>query len=225
MKTSLIGASVSGIPLAAYEWGEEGQPRVLILSGVHGDEVEGLFVSHSLFGEFEKEFSYPVHITMIPALNPDGVLQRRRTNENLVDLNRNLPTKDWSAKIEKEKYHPGPKPNSEPENQALTKWLASHQPRFIISLHSYKPMLNVNGDCSPYAAILSKETGYTIEKDIGYPTPGSLGTYCGKERNIPTLTYEVERGSPFKKAVKLHVPAIKKALLHPLYEIEGIDSR
>ena len=34
--------------------------------------------------------------------------------------------------------------------------------------------------------------GYPVESDIGYPTPGSFGTYCGVERNIPTLTIEVD---------------------------------
>lgn len=212
MNTNIIGYSVSGIPLLSYQWEKKDQAHVLILAGVHGDEVEGQYVSHALFGEFEKNYPYSIQLTLIPLMNPDGALQRRRTNENLVDLNRNLPTKDWSPQYTKEKYHPGPHPNSEPENQALTQWIKNNHPDLVLSLHSWKPMLNVNGDCLPEAEILSKETGYKIEKHIGYPTPGSLGTYCGLERNIPTITYEVERGLAFKKAVELHVPAIKKAL-------------
>lgn len=211
MKTGVFGSSVSNLPLLFYEW-DQGSVHVLILAGVHGDEVEGMYVSHALLGEFLKEFPYSLKLTLVPVFNPDGALQKRRTNQNLVDLNRNLPTKDWSSKITQEKYHPGKTPNSEPENQALVKWLEAHSPQFIISLHSWKPLLNVNGDCTPEATILSQETGYLVSDDIGYPTPGSLGTYCGQERNIPTLTYEVERGIDFEKALKVHVPAIKKAL-------------
>ncbi len=59
---------------------------------------------------------------------------------------------------------------------------------------------------------MSQETGYKITEDIGYPTPGSLGAYAGQERGIPTITYEIERGSKFQDILKLHVPAIKKAL-------------
>ena len=211
MNTTTLGYSVSGLPISAFQWGE-GVPHVLILAGVHGDEVEGVYVGQGLLGEFHKKFPYNMKLTLIPLFNPDGVLQQRRTNEHLVDLNRNLPTKDWSPEIAKEKYHPGPAPNSEPENQALVKWLEKNSPHLIISLHSWKPMINVNGNCQLEADILSQETGYKISEDIGYPTPGSLGTYCGLERNIPTITYEVERGLSFQKTLKIHVPAIQKAL-------------
>ncbi len=211
MKTDVLGYSVAGIPIAAYQWGE-GAVHVLILAGVHGDEVEGIFVGHGLFGEFKRNYPYKMKLTLIPMFNPDGALQRRRTNQNLVDLNRNLPTKDWSSEVAKEKYHPGLAPNSEPENQALVRWLEKNSPQLVISLHSWKPMINVNGNCQPEASILSQKTGYKISDDIGYPTPGSLGTYCGLERNVPTITYEVERGLDFQQALQIHVPAIQQAL-------------
>ena len=57
-----------------------------------------------------------------------------------------------------------------------------------------------------------KKPGYEVKTDIGYPTPGSLGTYCGLEKGIPTITYEVERGLDFQKVLNTHVPAIQKAL-------------
>ena len=211
MRTNILGYSTAGLPIFTHSFGESSF-HVLIIGGVHGDETEGIWLSRTLLGEFSKRYPYSFQLTLIPVFNPDGAWQRRRTNENLVDLNRNLPTKDWSAKIAKEKYHPGKSPNSEPENKALIKWLESRSVKFIISCHSWKPLINVNGNCSPIAEVLSQETGYKIEKDIGYPTPGSLGTYCGKERNIPTITYEIERGSSFKDARELHAPAVKKAL-------------
>ncbi len=206
-----MGYSVSGFPIMAYEWGDV-QPHILIMAGVHGNETEGVFVSHRLLGDFSRDFPYKIKLTLIPFFNPDGVLQNRRTNENLVDLNRNLPTKDWTSSYSEEKYCPGPASNSEPENKMLVRWLEKNKPSLIISLHSWKPMLNVNGNCSPEAEVLSQETGYKITEDIGYPTPGSLGAYAGQERGIPTITYEIERGSKFQDILKLHVPAIKKAL-------------
>ena len=30
-----------------------------------------------------------------------------------------------------------------------------------------------------------------ITRRIGYPTPGSLGTYAGKERHVPVITLEL----------------------------------
>jgi murein peptide amidase A len=89
----------------------------------------------------------------------------------------------------------------------LVEWLAQNPVQLIISLHSWKPMLNTNGDI-PEALVISKMTGYIIEPDIGYPTPGSLGTYAGLEKKIPTLTYEIERDITFDKIIQTQVPAI-----------------
>ena len=207
----IFGLTSQGLPILSYEFGQKGPP-VLILAGVHGDEPEGVFVAKGLLQKFIENFPYKIRLTLVPVLNVDGLLFSRRVNGNKVDLNRNLPTKDWSADYKEEKYCPGFSPGSEPENQALIRWIESHKPRFIITLHSWNPMINVNGDCEPEAEILSKTTGYKVTDDIGYPTPGSLGQYCGFEKNIPTITYEVARGSGIKEALKLHVPAIEKAL-------------
>ncbi|MCB0363092.1 MAG: DUF2817 domain-containing protein, partial [Bdellovibrionales bacterium] len=75
-----------------------------------------------------------------------------------------------------------------------------------------KPLLNINGDCMRLAQVISRLTGYEIHDSIGYPTPGCLGTYCGLERNMPTLTYEIERGLSHHQIVQVHVPAILEGL-------------
>ena len=208
----LLGLSSQNLPIFSYEFGTTG-PKVLLLSGVHGDEPEGIYLNQGLLKKFQESFNYNLQITLIPIFNPDGTFLLKRTNGNDVDLNRNLPTKNWSSKSDNPRYYPGSSPGSESENKALIHWIETHKPKIIFTFHSWNPVLNVNGDCEPEASILSKETGYKISKDIGYPTPGSLGEYCGLERNIPTITYEVERGSNARKVLSLHVPAMEKALL------------
>ena len=207
----LFGHSAQGLPIFAYTFGEEG-PCVLFLSGVHGDEPEGIYLNLGLLESFKKSFDYKVRLTLIPVFNPDGAFVFQRTNGNQVDLNRNLPTKTWTKEFTKKKYYPGKAKGSEPENQALIKWIEDSQPKIIFSFHSWKPLINWNGNCQPEAGVLSKELGYELCSDIGYPTPGSLGEYCGLERNIPTITYEVERGLSAQKVLENHVPACKKAL-------------
>lgn len=212
---TLFGRSAAQLPIFSHSFGKKG-PCVLILAGVHGDEPEGVYVAFGLLEDFLKTFPYQLKLTIIPIFNPDGVFSSKRTNSHNVDLNRNLPTKDWSVKALKPRYQPGPKACSESENQALVQWIKVSQPKLILSLHSWKPMINTNGDCQPEAGILARATGYRVTDDIGYPTPGSLGDYCGRERQIPTITYEIERGLSASLCLKLHVPAIKKAL----YETE-----
>ncbi len=200
-----------GLPIPTYRW-ETGGPEILVLGGVHGDETEGVVCAYGLLDELIRRFSFRMNLTLVPAFNLDGVLAKSRLNGNGVDLNRNLPTKDWNPQAFNERYPPGPRANSEPENQALVHLLDEKKPRFVLSLHSWKPVLNVNGDCHPEAEAIRALTSYEIEESIGYPTPGCLGTYAGPEREMPTLTYEIERGLAPKEVLKIHVPAVLAAL-------------
>lgn len=211
MKTSIFTYTSKGLPVPAYEF-SNGGPEVLILGGVHGDEIEGVIAAQELLKHFMKSFPYKLNVTLVPQFNLEGVIYKTRGNGNGVDLNRNLPTKDWSPVIKTPRYHPGPAAGSESENKGLIQYLEQKKPALVLSLHSWEPVLNVNGNCRDFAEALAKHTGYKIDDDIGYPTPGCLGTYAGIERNSPTLTYEIERGLIAEKIIEIHVPAILDAL-------------
>ncbi len=211
MAIKLFGNSSQGLPIISYQFGEQG-PVVLILGGVHGDEPEGNWIALGLLQKWLKQFPYKLCLTLVPCFNIEGSLKHERTNANKVDLNRNLPTKNWTSEFEKERYFPGKSPSSEAENKALTQWITDNKPNLIISLHSWNPMINTNGDCQPEAGIMAEAVGYKLADYIGYPTPGSLGDYCGLERNISVITYEAARGGTIKEALDIHVPAIEKAL-------------
>ena len=186
--------------------------RVLILGGVHGDEIEGIWGGFALLQSFTDSFDFDLALTLVPCLNIDGMLHRERRNINKVDLNRNMATRDWTSEVATARYFPGLQANSEPETRALISCLEIFKPNLIISLHSWKPMLNVNGDCQAEAQAIADHTGYVIEETIGYPTPGCLGTFAGIERNMPTITYEIERGLDQLSVLKIHIPAIRMAL-------------
>jgi protein MpaA len=209
---SVFAHSPLGLPILRYNFGETGA-RLLILGGVHGDEPEGVTAAWGLVAKFIENFDFKLRVSVIPAFNVEGVLRGTRTNSRGVDLNRNLPTKDWSPVAATPRYNPGPSPLSEPENAALVGLLnSSEKPDMICSLHSWNPMLNINGDCEKFAKVIAARTGYSIEPDIGYPTPGSLGTYAGHERKIPTLTYEIQRDLDLPSILQTHVPAILEAM-------------
>lgn len=208
-----FGHTALGLPIHGYRWNHEdsSMAKVLILGGVHGDEPEGIVAAKGLIENFRNNFNLNLNLTIVPEFNPEGMLLKTRGNSNKVDLNRNLPTKDWSPVAATERYYPGPKALSEIENTFLVDWIKKEKPDVIYSLHSWKPMLNTNGDL-PEAVEIAKHTGYVIEPDIGYPTPGSLGTYAGLENKIPTLTYEIERDITFDQIIKIHVPALIEGL-------------
>lgn len=211
MNLNVIGHSRLGLPILAYPFGKLGR-KVLILGGVHGDEVEGVLLAQALLAKFMQNFPFSVQLWMIPEFNVDGVHLKTRGNFKGIDLNRNLPTKDWSPHIATPRYHPGPSANSEPETQALVGFLQTEKIEFILSLHSWKPLINPNGQCLTQAEILKEHTGYNIEAEMGYSTPGCLGTYAGIEQKIPTITLEIERGLDPESILRLHVPAIMEML-------------
>ena len=52
--------------------------------------------------------------------------------------------------------------------------------------------MNYDGPARELADRISDIMDYPVEESIGYPTPGSFGTYAGVERNIPTITLEMD---------------------------------
>jgi protein MpaA len=226
----LFGTSRNGLAIVGHRFGyaedfartsspTQKRKHILILGGVHGDESEGVVLANALLNELlapsprHELRSFNFQLTLIPIFNPDGLLANSRGNAHGVDLNRNLPTRDWSPGATTARYQPGPAPASEPENKSLVEFIEKESPDFIISLHSWKPMLNINeptgsSKCRLIAEAIANSTGDVIEPTIGYSTPGCLGTYAGFERNIPTITYEIERGMKHADVVIRHLPAL-----------------
>lgn len=212
MKIIKFAETALGLPIHGFQWMiDTKKPHAVVIGGVHGDEPEGVVCARGVFEALRENYNLDLNLTLIPEFNPEGVLLKTRGNSNKVDLNRNLPTKDWSPVAATVRYFPGPSAMSEKENQFLVQFIENEKPDVIYSLHSWKPMLNVNGNL-PEAQIIADKTGYVIEPDIGYPTPGSLGTYAGLERNIPTLTYEIERDLSFDHILRIHTPALLAGL-------------
>lgn len=185
------GSSLEGHSIPVFKTDIKASKYLYLLGGVHGDEVEGIHVLKELFQWLKNEHSLKdLPMIVIPILNVDGYKNQTRVNAHLVDLNRNLPTKDWSNSCKEPKYNPGPKALSEPENQFLVKLMDKYKPGFIMSFHTWKPILNYNGECRDVAEFLNQFNKYEMASDIGYPTPGSLGTFAVEKYNSPVLTFE-----------------------------------
>ncbi len=167
----------------------KGGKTVLIVGVFHGDEVQGEF----LIENFIKERKSPPknNVLMLPCLNPDGKELKTRQNANGIDLNRNFPTKNRKI-ISDKQYYGGSIPGSEPETRFITDIIEKYEPKFILTIHSPYKVVNFDGPAKEQAEQISKITGYPVSEYIGYETPGSFGTYAGKERQIPVITLEVD---------------------------------
>ena len=197
------GHSLEGHSIPAFKTDIKAQKYLYLIGGVHGDEVEGVYVLKELFSWLKSEHSLKdLPMVVVPILNVDGYQNRTRVNAHLVDLNRNLPTKDWSTDHKEPRYNPGPKQLSEPENQFLVKLMDKYKPGFIISFHTWKPILNFNGECKDVAEFLNKYNNYEMAGDIGYPTPGSLGTFAVEKYQSPVLTFECPELKTHRESLK-----------------------
>lgn len=185
------GKSVGGDEIKAYISEFKSNRYIYLMAGVHGDEVEGVYVVQKLFEWLKAKEEIELPLIVIPILNVDGYLAETRTNGHGVDLNRNFKTDDWTSEARSAKYHPGPSPLSEPENKFLIGLFEKFHPGVILTIHSWKPMINFNGDCKDIADLLSQHNHYITCDDIeGHPTPGSLGTYAPTNYQCPVITFE-----------------------------------
>ena len=185
------GLSVEEVEIPVFKTDIKAKKYIYLLSGTHGDEVEGVYVLQKYFEWLRSDDELEeLPLIVIPILNVDGYKQGTIVNSHAVDLNSNYQTKDWSADFKKDKYNPGPSANSEPENQFLLKLFEKFEPGIVLSFHTWKPIINYNGQCKDIAEFIAKYNHYPISEDIGYPTPGSLGTYVPETYGTGVITFE-----------------------------------
>ena len=170
--------------------------NVLIIGCMHGDEPQGKY----LIQEYLKS-NTETKLLFIPCLNPDGVKRNTRVNANGVDLNRNFPTKNWEL-TEKNNFYGGKEPASEIETKFLINVIEEYKPELILTLHAPYKVVNYDGDALNIAQKISEIIKYPVEASIGYPTPGSFGTWAGIENNIPTITLELDEEIDVKELRK-----------------------
>ncbi len=172
----------------------------LVVGVVHGDEPQGEYLINKYLEEVEDS-----GMLFIPSLNPDGKDNGTRVNSNGVDINRNFPTKNWELS-DKDNYYGGDFPASEIETRFLIDVIEEYKPKLILTLHTPYKIVNYDGPAREISDTISKIIGYPVEESIGYPTPGSFGTYAGVERNIPTITLEMDED----ESISLLYPKVKK---------------
>lgn len=210
----LYGRSVLGRPLEV--WKPRGKCQLLLHAGIHGEEgATTVVLSQALrtLGEPSP------HCAVVLAVNPDGLCRGTRANARGVDLNRNFPTRDWGPDPVPYRLtlqsprdvalSPGAAPASEPETQALMRLVEELSPEAVVALHGFLGCIEDQVE-GPLARWLAQRTGLPLVRDVGYPTPGSFGTWGG-ERGLKVVTYELECADP-DTLLHRHVPILTELL-------------
>ena len=198
--------SPQGFPLfirdfpVAHAKGKKSVTRVLMLGGIHGDELSASSLVFKWLLQMQKSQTHEFHWKVAPLLNPDGLLAKKpsRTNARGVDLNRNFPSPNWAqdapryweqrTKRDPRRY-PGPAEVSEIETRWVVDLIEKFKPHVIISVHAPFGVLDLDGPADPPLRF-----GRLLYKPVGV-YPGSLGNYSGLNKKIPVLTIELPHAS------------------------------
>lgn len=184
--------------------GNTQNPSVIVIGCFHGDEPQGEYLINAYLKVNPKS-----NLLMLPRLNSCDT----RVNKNGVDLNRNFPTKNWELS-EKNEYFGGCSPASEEETKFIIDTVERYEPQIILTLHAPYKVVNFDGPKTEIIEKISKIMNYPIEESIGYPTPGSFGTWAGVERNILTVTLELDE--------EIDVKALEPQVFKVFELLEGV---
>lgn len=171
-------------------------PRVLLLGGIHGDELASVSIVFQWLPRITGADGSAFQWRVIPLANPDGLLSSpaRRTNAHGVDLNRNFASRDWPLQARRywaqstrsdPRRNPGQTAASEPETRWLQQQVEDFHPDVIVSIHAPYGVLDFDGP----ARRPPERFGHLRLSRLGV-YPGSLGNYAGMDRSIPVITLE-----------------------------------
>jgi protein MpaA len=130
-----------------------------------------------------------------------------------VDLNRNLPTSNWSSVATNIRYQPGPEAASEKETKVFIDAVNTLKPKLIISMHSYSktlllfPANSVSEKYLQSVERLSQNLSLPVVQEMDYKIFGSLSKF-GSENQIATLTVELPRGQEMSTVIATYLMPI-----------------
>ncbi len=215
MKWRITGRSRWRQPVYYKIFGK-GEKTVLIIGGIHGDEPSGGMAVVKLAERLRKlKKKLPgTRVVLIPFLNPDGLHLMSRTNARKVDINRNFPSPTWKTEHRKTYNYPGMGPASEPETRIVMKAIEKYKPALIIQMHQpFNKLYPDKNVPQELAKRISDISGLSISDDIGYETPGSMGSYAASfEKKYPMITFElgeIDEIPEYDKIVNSLIFAIK----------------
>lgn len=180
-------------------------PRILLIGGIHGDELTSASIVFRWLQWLDDAEAQRYDWRIIPIANPDGLLANppQRMNGNGVDLNRNFPTPDWERDAhaywhKRTGRDPRRFPGHEAMSEVETKWLHEQieqfQPDVVISIHAPFGILDYDGP-----ARQPRRFGHLNLNRLGI-YPGSLGNYGGVHKNLPVITIELPNATAMPPA-------------------------
>ena len=160
------------------------KPKVLIMSGTHGDErsaVVGLY--HLVKAMCEHNYALNsitdfCEFRIIPVVNPYGYDHNSRLNSNGVNINRNFDSPNWELTPTGDDYS-GAAPGDQLETQVIQNWLIANQDAAIfVDCHN-------SGNITEIACLLGlSDAAHLAAKRQFLYSINKIIPYLKKRRNI-----------------------------------------
>jgi hypothetical protein len=197
---STIGTSAGGHDIRAYEFGS-GDTHVLFVGGTHGAyDWNTVSLAYTFIDELQENpgmLPSGVRVSVVPALNPDGLNSvigttgrfdpsnvpateqtiPGRFNANGVDLNRNFDCQ-WQSEGQwrDRTVDGGSAPFSEPESTALRDYVSSFDPDAAVIWYSAGGSV-VAASCDGTITSETRELMNTYAAESGYPAQDTFDAY------------------------------------------------
>lgn len=165
VRRELIGRSVRGRPIYVYRLGTPGARPVLVVGCTDGDEPAGIAIVRALL---TLQPPQGVDLWLLPTVNPDGLAAGTLGNAHGVDLNRNFPYA-WRHLGGTGYFNSGPRPLSEPESQALHRFLLHLKPRLAVWFHQPEAVVDDSQGSRRLERTFARLVGLPLRRLTDYP--------------------------------------------------------
>lgn len=221
---TVLGTSVENRKITAYHFGADakaGVKELLFVGGSHGGyEWNSVLVAYELMDYLTanpKNIPEGVRVTVIPAMNPDGLFKTvgkegrftaadvptpiaktvsGRYNANTVDLNRNFDC-DWKASgmWQNTKVSGGSAAFSEPESKAIQSYVTTYKPTAAVVWFSAAGGVYASRcgaltlpETTSITKVYADASGYPAHKDFdAYEITGDMVNWFAKNE-IPAIS-------------------------------------
>lgn len=182
----IISKTIKGRLIPFYIFNEDSKETILILATIHGNESAGTPLLKEMVLQLKDNpsLTHGRRIVLVPIANPDGYAAKTRSNAAGVDLNRNFPAENYSARRNR-----GNQALSEPESKAIADLFDLYKPDRVVSIHQPIGCIDYDGPAKDLAHAIAKAAKLPVRK-LGL-RKGSLGSFIGKTNNTAIITLEL----------------------------------
>jgi len=185
--SSKNGLTVEGNPIESFRSDAKGSKYLYLIAGIHGDEVEGIFLLQKLFAWLSENHNMEdLPMIVVPILNIDGHYRLSKYNANGVDLNTNFPTNIHSSIPRKQTFL------SELESSFIDQQFKKYPPGIVFNFMSQYPKITYSGNARDVVNYLSKLNSYPTKEEQVLDR-GTICHYGDYHYKTPVINFYTSR--------------------------------